>query len=64
MAFAFANKKVKSQWSTINVNTGKRVIIYKSFLTGGIKVEIKMTNFNNYLGTSYNDHLNLFTLIL
>lgn len=64
MAFAFANKKVKSQWRIIDVSTGKKEIVYKSFLTDGTKVEIKMTNFDNYLGTSYNDHLNLFTLIL
>jgi hypothetical protein len=63
MAFAFSNKKIKSQWRIIDVNTGKKEIIYKSKLTDGTKVEIKMTNFDNYLGQSYNDHLNLFTLI-
>jgi len=64
MAFAFESKNVKSNWKIIDIATGRKEIIYKSFLSDGTKVEIKMRNFDIYLNKKYIDHLSIFTLKL
>ncbi|KRT15669.1 hypothetical protein ASU31_13470 [Pedobacter ginsenosidimutans] len=64
MAFAFESKKVTSNWRTIDMVTGKKEIIYKSFLSDGTRVEIIMRNFDTYLSKNYIDHLSIFTLKL